>query len=369
MQCSSSTLKRQSRQRQNRRGNKEQEIWQYNDENVDAGNKSNTLIEATALSPLSSCPKWVPTSSGLGATPAKMGKREIGSEVREAQKVLEKPEYVSEVMRKLEDGSPDERHSVLMELEGKMFALALSKSGCFIVQKALDVALGSDRDMIWTQLKDDIFSLYESPHGNHVLIKAIQVLPSAKVELITSALVGRCTTVARHRFGCRVVCRLIEYCKEDQISALLDELTVEADTLARHAFGNYVVQTALEHLSPFRRSSIVQKLLPKVASLAMQRCGSLVIQRIFDYCNDDDQAEVLNALLQDSNALVDASCNHFGSFVIEQIAAVRFNRSAIEIIKKILTCNLGRLLENDHAQRVINAFELAPSAPPCLDNQ
>merc|ERR1712146_772604 len=119
--------------------------------------------------------------------------------------------------------------------------LALSKTGCRIVQKAFEVVGGADRDLLIRSLENHITQLYESPHGNHVLSRAIEVLPATRNGFVISALLGGAVTVSKHRFGCRIVCRLIEHCEEGMCSStdfslLLDEVLAEVGILAQHAF-------------------------------------------------------------------------------------------------------------------------------------
>jgi len=273
--------------------------------------------------------------------------------------IFDDPARCAETIRKLEDGDQDDRHSVISDLQSSMLPLAFSKHSCRVVQKATEVAGGPDRDMILREFQDHITRLYESPHGNHVLTRAIEVLPVAKVGVIVSALLGRCAAVSRHRFGCRVVCRLIEHCSEDDIGELLDEIVVAADSLARHCYGNYVVQTALEHASLARKAALFQQLLPGFAALANHQAGSLVAQRALDYCNAEDKVSAIEALLHESESLVETACSHFGSFVIAQIAEMRLNLQESTVIARVastLAEHSEQLQQSQHARRVIVAF-------------
>jgi hypothetical protein len=177
--------------------------------------------------------------------------------------LTEDQELCNKVIQRLEEGDKVEKLAVLLWFHKETRKLALSKSGCRVVQKAMEVTGGSDRDLIVAELKEHVMELYESPNGNHVLSRAIEVLPAAKNNFVISALLGRGLAVSKHRFGCRVVCRLIEHGTEDQIGSLLDEVLAEALSLSRHMFGNFVIQTALEHTSHARRSTILMQLLPR----------------------------------------------------------------------------------------------------------
>jgi len=273
------------------------------------------------------------------------------------------------VVQELEKGDSHARLTILLWLHKATLQLALSKLGCRVVQKVLEVTGGSDKGgLIIAELKDRIVELYESPHGNHVLSRAIEVLPAAKIGFIIEALRGRGVAVSKHKFGCRVVCRLIEHCTEEQIGSLLDEILPETAALARNSYGNFVVQSILEHTgSQARRSFMMSLLLPGFASLAMHRSGSLVAQRVLDYCYlEEDRNLVFHALLSGEGecSIVEIACSHYGSFVIEQLAASydkQLSAPKLSEIVAILATHVHRLVESQHGQRVALAFALATS--------
>jgi len=316
--------------------------------------------------------KGWPTGMELVQPPVKAYKHAEASRTFEVQMdadspliLAESPERCSKVLEKLENGSSSEQHTLLQWLLKASRKLALSKPGCRIVQKAFDVAGTSDRDLIIMELKDHIVELYESPWGNHVLSRAIEVIPSAKNNFVISALLGRGVIASKHRFGCRIVCRLIEHCTEEQIGGILDEVLVEANLLAHHAYGNFVVQSLLEHALPARRCAVLSQILPDFATLAMHRTGSLVAQRALAYCQPEGQNLAIRALLQadETSSLVEVACNHYGSYVMEQLAGLRSQHGSVQEIAQILASNLPQLLASEHAEKVMVAFGVVPVAP------
>mmetsp|Transcript_74357 Transcript_74357/g.135884 ORF Transcript_74357/g.135884 Transcript_74357/m.135884 type:complete len:431 (+) Transcript_74357:68-1360(+) len=241
--------------------------------------------------------------------------------------------------------------------------LALSRHGTRVVQKALEVAFGADRDALLAALRPHVIELYESPHGNYVLSKAVEVLPRNKIAFIVSALLGQGLHVAKHRNGCRVICRLIEHCSEDEAGALLDELIPEAEFLARHQYGNYTISTLFEHGSEPRRAALLQELLPSIQQLTKSRYGSLVVQKLLDFCGEEGQKEVVKIMQMhfsedNKSMLVEAACNHYGSFVVEQMAKMK---AVCCEVHEALQGDAAYLYASKRAQRVINAFGL--SAP------
>lgn len=310
--------------------------------------------------------KRLPTGMEAGESPSKAYKHcQVFAALDENSDgpmgLVDDVERCNEVLMKLEEGSPAEQHELLLWLHPAAQQLALSKTGCRVMQKALEVAGGADRDRILIELKPHIIELYSSPWGNHVLSRAIEVLPAAKNDFVILAFLGRGVIVSKHRYGCRVVCRLIEHCPEKQIGELLDEVLMQVDHLARHTYGNFVVQSVIEHASPARRSAVLTQVLSNFTNLAMHRTGSLVAQRALDYCDANGQKLVIQALLQEEEGkslLVEVACSHYGSYVVEQLAGLRCD-GLVQEIAQILGSNLTQLKASDHAQRVLVAFGLA----------
>jgi len=283
----------------------------------------------------------------------------LGVQIVDISTLVNSTQECTAIIDILASGSDADKHALLLQLHPIARQLALSKSGCRIVQKALEVAGGLDRDVMIAALKEHVVELYESPHGNHVLSRAIEVLPASKIHFIISAVLGRGLAVSKHRFGCRIICRLVEHCGEEAIGELLDEVLAETDELARHAFGNFVVQTAMEHASPLRRSAMLSQLLPGFAMLAMHRTGSLVAQRVLDYCDDAGQNLAIQALVRGEGAasIVDIACNRYGSYVLEQLAGI--HHSAREEAARILARDLHLLQGSEYAEKVTLAFGLS----------
>lgn len=276
-------------------------------------------------------------------------------------RLIDDQELCNSIVQHLDEADKVEKLAAVLWFHKESRKLALSKSGCRVIQKAFEVTGGSDRDLILAELKDHVTELYESPNGNHVLSKAIEVLPAAKSSFVISALLGRGPVVSKHRYGCRVVCRLIEHGTEDLMGSFLDEIQSDALSLSKHTFGNFAIQTALEHTSHDRRSAILTKLLPEFSSLAMHRTGSLVVQRALDYCNAQGQDVALRALLgaEGEHSIVEVACNHYGSYVLEQSAGLRSMQPAVSAIETVLVAHLHRLCASQSGRRVVVAFGLA----------
>jgi len=272
--------------------------------------------------------------------------------------VGESPELSGEIIARLEGANKIERSQLVSWLLRAAMSLSLSKYGCRVVQKALELASSSDRDALVAALQPFVEELYDSPHGNHVLTKIVEVMPSAAIGFIIAKLLGKGSTVARHRFGCRVLERLIEHCDESQIGGLIDEIVSESAMLCRHPYGNFVVQHLIEH-SPAHRSPILESMLQDLPLLAVHRTASHVVQKIMDYSEEDGKEAIVASLLhaEKPNSLVEVACSRYGSFVVEQLADM--NEAGDEVKQSIITGS-EELSHSPFGKRVLEHIGLAP---------
>jgi len=282
---------------------------------------------------------------------------EVGEHLGDPLGLGESPRKSSEVLERLEHGSPTQRSQVLEWLLKAARPLALSKSGTRVVQRALEVAGGPGRDALVAELAPHAVELYESLHGNHVLTKVVEMMPSAALGPLIERLVERGpTAVARHRFGCRVMERLIEHCSETELGGLLDEIVAESGTLCRHPYGNFVVQHLLEHGTVRRQRDIMAQLLGSVPQLAMHRTASHVVQRALYYSEEEQRLAIVDAMLQaeSPNSLVEVACSRYGSFVVEQLAGMRTPRS--EEVYRCISNGIPELVNSQFGIRVASRF-------------
>lgn len=292
-------------------------------------------------------------SSRAASEPTKLF-QELGDPLDLAQS----PEKSSDFITRLEAACRVEQGELLDWLFEAIRPLALSRPGCRVVQKALEVAGAKWRDKLVAVLGQFIVELYESPNGNHVLTKVVEVVPSAALGSIIQKLREKgASSVARHRFGCRVLERLIEHCSERELKGLLDQIITDAEMLARHQYGNFVVQHLLEHGTVEQRKTITERLINSMPRLAMHRTASHVVQRLLDYSDEERQHMVLASLLQAEvpASLVEIACSRYGSFVAEQLAGLGVTR---EPVRQRLAERLVDLGGSPFGRRVAERFGL-----------
>jgi hypothetical protein len=232
--------------------------------------------------------------------------------------------------------------------------LAFQKYGCRVVQEAIKVGQKHEHARLIDELKGKITDLYKSPHGNHVVSKMIEVLPPTSLEFMIKELEGSMVELAKHQYGCRLVERILEYCPD---AKPLEELLVEAETLCRHLYGNFVMQHIFEHGSKDWKDQVAQQLVQTLPQLAKHRTASHVVQKALECGDEVAQRSFAMALMngKEEDSLIDVACNRYGSFVIEELAALEF---CCEDVRSLLRGDLWRLSESPFGRRVLAKFEL-----------
>jgi len=236
--------------------------------------------------------------------------------------------------------------------------LSMSKHGTRVIQKAIEVADGCNRDLIIDQLKGQIIELYHCPHGNYVITKIIEVLPPTLLGFILKELNGHAITLARHQFGCRVLERLMEHCSEHQeVAELVDDLLKDAEPLCRHQYGNFVIQHIFEHGSQTWKDSVTKQITGTVSILAKHRTASHVVQKALDHGAEQNQRTLVLALMrgEGEESLVDVACSRYGSYVVEQLDDISAYSGEV---RQLLKDGSSRLAESQWGKRILSKFGL-----------
>jgi len=294
------------------------------------------------------------------ASPAKVGLQDdFGQNHSEATleilQISESEEGSTEIINKL--SAKETRKATLAWVSEAASALAFSKGGTVIVQKALDVADRKELSLLLDELAPKAVELYESPHGNWCLCKVVSVLPAASLSKIVEKLQERgFEEVSKHKFGCRLMERLIEHLEPPMLARIAQEILPKADVLSKHQYGNFVVQHLYEH-APNEREKILNKILGQVPAMATHRTASHVVQRALTYSDERGQARIVQALLngQGENSLVKVATGRYGSYVIEQLSQLSQWSS---MVRAELHAELQELAASAIGRRVAETFEI-----------
>jgi len=218
------------------------------------------------------------------------------------------------------DGEDETRLQFALDwVQNSFWPLALTKRGCRIVQKAIDVGTPAYQQLLVEKLHGRVDECMASPHTNYVLQKFIEIMPPERTQFVLTELQGKGTQVARHRFGCRIFQRLIEHCSPEQTEQLINEVLSDAASLCRHQYGNFVIQHILQHGSASQRSTIAAVVGEDIIRFAKHRIASHVVSCTMVHCPQEDVQHLTHAVLHDAGQLADLSRREYGSFVVREV--------------------------------------------------
>jgi pumilio RNA-binding family len=240
--------------------------------------------------------------------------------------------------------------------------LALSKHGCRVIQKAIEVGSSADHALIVGELAGHITELYRSPHGNHVVTTLIQVMPPANLGFLLKELQvseGGVVAAARHQYGCRLLERLVEHCPAQQVSSLVEEALVDAEPLCRHPYANFVMQHLFEHGTPEWKASIAAQISGAISHLAKHRTASHLVQRALEFGGEEIQTTLVASLVsgKGEDSLVEVACSRYGSFVVEELASIP---AEYEHVRRLLLDGLPQLSQSSYGKRALSKFGILP---------
>lgn len=245
-------------------------------------------------------------------------------------------------------------------------ALAISKQGTRVVQKAIEVGDAEEKIKLLEQLQGNMIGLYKSPHGNHVVAKIIEVMNPKYLTCILDELEGSWLAVARHQYGCRLLERLLEHCPPDKVAAVVEELlrdAHESEALCRHPMGNFVVQHIFEHGQQAWKDRITEHMVKGptgIPGLAKHRTASHVVQMALKFGGKKVQLTLVSSLVNSKKnelSLVDLGCSRYGSFVVEELASIE---ACSAHVRQLLCDGLTRLAEDQYGKRAVSKFGISP---------
>merc|ERR1719316_451250 len=264
-----------------------------------------------------------------------------------------------EATERLESGTREQRNEVLQWIMSATLGLALSASGCRVVQAAVEVAGGDYRRLMTQDMHGHVAELLDSPHGNHVLQKCIEVLPPDTVQFVLDELVAfpdHGLAIAKHRFGCRILERLLEHCPAEQTRILVEDVIENAYVLCRHPFGNYVVQHVLEYGTTTQRSGVVEALLQGgVMDLAMHRVASNVIERALVQCSAEGRRSLVGQLVTQPAETLAMASSRYGSFIAQRLLEMPASPQRDELFEQLYE-GIETLKASKHGKQLVESI-------------
>jgi hypothetical protein len=216
-----------------------------------------------------------------------------------------------------------------------VWELALTRSGTYILQRAVEVCNPDTKKVVLSALCGNVWAACTSPHANYTLQVCMTKLPADMWrDFILRELEGHFGEAAKHVFGCRVLQRLIEHIGPKDLAPLVKEVITNHAVLrdvVHHKFGNYVVQHVLEYDTEagMQQHRVVEEMCRvdeerslSIYELAKHRVASNVVDQALTYCRPECWALLVEALLADETEMQNLRSCQYGSFVFKHLQKV-----------------------------------------------
>ncbi|KAJ6777256.1 PUMILIO-LIKE PROTEIN [Salix koriyanagi] len=154
-------------------------------------------------------------------------------------------------------------HHLIKEIAESFLDIAMDKSGCCILNRALDCAQGELKEHLLLKTIDNAVFLSENPFGNyvvqHVLDERIQ---HARIRILEQ-LKGYFVSLSMNKYGSNVVEKFLIWSGREENASMIIEEFIHSPyfvNICRDNFGNYVVQKALEVSKGGIRNALVSRI-------------------------------------------------------------------------------------------------------------
>lgn len=244
---------------------------------------------------------------------------------------------------------------------------AQKKNACRVVQAAVLAAKGDETQKFLKLITDKFDVLVADDHGNHCVQKVVEVIPAEGLTLLINCFKGKEEALAKKRFGCRVWERIIEHCQQP-IWPLIDELLKDdkAEALSRNQFSNFVISSLLEHQPDYHKLILDSMVNAPLGALVMHRTASHVVQKALQKSDATWQKKLVQALVQDEEALVNIAGHKYGSYVLEELTGLQKQNGDDSEVRQELVKVRHILLKNQ--ERLLNVVRDFPSCQTPSNN-
>ncbi|XP_011030426.1 PREDICTED: pumilio homolog 12-like [Populus euphratica] len=151
---------------------------------------------------------------------------------------------------------------LIKEIAESFLDIAMDKSGCCILNRALDCAQGELKRHLLLETISNAMLLSESPFGNYVVQHVLDERIQHATIGILEKLKGYFVSLSMNKFGSNVVEKCLIWSGEENASMIIKEFMHSPYfvNICRNNFGNYVVQKALEVSKGGIRNALVSRI-------------------------------------------------------------------------------------------------------------
>lgn len=252
---------------------------------------------------------------------------------------------------------------LVLRLKGCMPKLVLDKHGCWVAQRALEVASLDLQVQLVSELRGRIFHCSQHMHGNFVLQKMVEVLKPSTLTFMITELTENAMDVATHVYGCRVLQRILEHCSyEKQLGSLLAVLLdcpKSLRTLVGNAYGSNVVRALLPRAKPSDVKKVVDAMLEgNMVSLAKNRHSSLVLEKCLEL-QGESRDRLWQAFLgeQLSPPFMQIMLDRFGNYLAQRLIQISSSEAEIERVQELLVAAGPKLAKSPNGKHILAAAQ------------
>ncbi|KAI9673310.1 MAG: hypothetical protein M1829_004076 [Trizodia sp. TS-e1964] len=232
-----------------------------------------------------------------------------------------KPESHAKVLqqRRTTDGEAMNRFTnvKLEDLRGEIYQLCKDQHGCRYLQKKLEERSASNIHIIFLETNDHVVELMTDPFGNYLCQKLLEYTGDDERTILINNAAPHLVTIALNQHGTRALQKMIEFIStEEQITTIMYALRDKVVELIQDLNGNHVIQKCLNRLSSADAQFIFDAVASHCVAVGTHRHGCCVLQRCVDHATGVQKANLINAISENSIALVQ---DPFGNYVVQYI--------------------------------------------------
>ncbi|KAJ6965076.1 pumilio [Populus alba x Populus x berolinensis] len=156
----------------------------------------------------------------------------------------------------------DDIKPLIKEIAESFLDIAMDKSGCCVLNRALYYAQGELKQRLLHETITNAMLLSESPFGNYVVQHVLNERIQNATIGILEHLKGCFVSLSMNKFGSNVVEKCLIWSGEENASMIIEEFMHSPYfvNVCRNNFGNYVVQKALEVSKGGIRNALVSRI-------------------------------------------------------------------------------------------------------------
>eukprot|EP00742_Colponemidia_sp_Colp-10_P000746 GILJ01000810.1.p1 GENE.GILJ01000810.1~~GILJ01000810.1.p1 ORF type:complete len:1060 (+),score=180.51 GILJ01000810.1:230-3409(+) len=204
----------------------------------------------------------------------------------------------------------------LVNLKGRLLAMAKTQNGSRYVQRQLSRAGPEDVEFIFNEIREGIADLMTDSYGNYMCQRMFQSCSANQRLQLLQTMSPRMVDVACDRRGTHALQTLIELVNmQEEEQVLIDSLTGHVITLSMNAQGTHVVQRILLCLRESSCYFIFEPVLDNMLDIGHSAHGLCVIKRcITQIHNKDLKAAFIEQLTKHALELVQSP---YGNYAIQ----------------------------------------------------